>query len=272
MLSNQFLINGKKSLGLNPFDRGLAFGDGVFRTMKIQNGVPKYWKYHYEILSHDAKSIQIDIPSSRILLNDVKKLFSEPGDFVGKFIITRGVSARGYQFKKNIKCTRILLKNKFTPIQKETAMEGVCLQVCKQRLSKNSMLSGIKHLNRLENVLAKTELEKENFDGILLDSDGHVNECISSTIIMRVGGTLYFPSQHGAGVSGVTKKIIIDNIKYLGFKIKIKEILLEELKKSDEVVITNSIIGAIPIRKINNKKWKSFKLAYEINKIFEFTS
>ena len=54
-------------MGLNPFDRGLAFGDGVFRTMKIENGVPKYWKYHYEILSHDARSIQIDIPSSRIL-------------------------------------------------------------------------------------------------------------------------------------------------------------------------------------------------------------
>ena len=272
MLSNKFLINGKKSLGLNPFDRGLAFGDGVFRTMKIQNGVPKYWKYHYEILSHDAKSIQIDIPSSRILLNDIKKLFSESGNFVGKFIITRGVSGRGYQFKKNIRCTRVLLKNKFTPIQKEIAVEGVCLKVCKQRLSKNSILPSIKHLNRLENVLAKMELEKNFFDGILLDSDGHVNECISSTIIMRVGDTLYFPSQHGAGVSGVTKKIIMDNIKYLGFKIKIKEILLEELKKSDEVVITNSIIGAIPIRKINNKKWKSFKLAYDINKIFEFIS
>ena len=131
MGSNQFLINGKKSLGLNPYDRGLAFGDGVFRTIKIQNGVPMFWKLHYEILSHDAKFIQIDIPSSRILLNDIKKLFSEPGDFVGKFIITRGVSPRGYQFKSNIKCTRILLKNKFTPIKKETIKKGVCLQVCK---------------------------------------------------------------------------------------------------------------------------------------------
>ena len=134
------------------------------------------------------------------------------------------------------------------------------------------MLSGIKHLNRLENVLAKTELEKENFDGILLDSHGYVNECISSTIIMRIGNTLFIPSQDGAGVSGVTKKIIIENAGYLGYKIKIKKILLEELIKSDEVVITNSLIGVIPIRKINNKKWKSFKLAYEINKIFEFIS
>ena len=271
-MSNQFLINGKKSLGLNPFDRGLAFGDGVFRTMKIINGVPKYWKYHYEILNHDAKSIQIDIPSSRILLNDIKKLFSEPGDFVAKFIITRGVSARGYQFKKNIKCTRILLKNIFVPIQKKIAKQGVCLKVCKQRLSENPMISGIKHLNRLENVLAKTELEPENFDGILLDSHGYVNECISSTIIMRIGNTLFIPSQDGAGVSGVTKKIIIENAGYLGYKIKIKKILLEELIKSDEVVITNSLIGVIPIRKINNKKWKSFKLSYDINKIFEFIS
>ena len=271
-MSNQFLINGKKSLGLNPFDRGLAFGDGVFRTMKIKNGAPKYWKYHYEILSHDAKSINIDIPSSRILLNDVKKLFSEKGNFVGKFIITRGVSARGYQFKKNIKCTRILLKNIFTPIKKEIAKHGVCLQVCNQTLSENSMISGIKHLNRLENVLAKMELKEENFDGILLDSHGHVNECISSTIIMRVGDTLYVPNQNRSGVSGVTKRIIMDNAGYMGYKIKIKNILLDDLMKSDEVVITNSIIGAIPIHKINNKKWKSFKLAYDINKIFEFIS
>jgi len=269
-LSNQYLINGKKSSGLNPFDRGLAFGDGVFRTMKIQNGVPKFWKFHYEILSHDANSIQIDIPSSRILLNDIKKLFFEPGNFVGKFIITRGVSGRGYQFKNNIKCTRVLLKNKFTPVKKEMVKTGVCLQVCKQKISENSTLSGIKHLNRLENVLAKTELEEENFDGILLDSHGHVNECISSTIIMRVGDTLYVPNQSGAGVSGVTKKIIIDNAAFMGYKVKIKNILLDDLIKSDEVVITNSIIGAIPIRKINNKKWKLFKLANDINKIFKF--
>lgn len=272
MLSNQFLINGKKSLGLNPFDRGLAFGDGVFRTMKIQNGVPKYWKHHYEILSHDAKSIQIHIPSSRTLLNDVKKLFSEPGDFVGKFIVTRGVSERGYQFKKNIKCTRILLKNTFVPIRKKIVTEGVCLQVCKQTLSENSMLSGIKHLNRLENVLAKTELEEGNFDGILLDNHGYVNECISSTIIMRVNDYLYLPIQNMSGVSGVTKRIILNNAGHMGYKVKTKKILLSELIKSDEVVITNSLIGAIPIRKIKNKTWKSFKLAYDINKIFEFIS
>ncbi|MDG2252038.1 MAG: aminodeoxychorismate lyase [Methylophilaceae bacterium] len=268
-MSNQYLINGKESSGLNPFDRGLAFGDGVFRTIKIQNGAPKFWKFHYEILSHDARSIRIDIPSSRILLRDIKKLFSESGDFVAKFIITRGISERGYQFKNNIKCTRILLKNKFIPVKKEIVRTGVSLQVCKQKLSENFMLSGIKHLNRLENVIAKTELERENFDGILLDSHGHVNECISSTIIIRAGDTLYFPNQNGAGVSGVTKRIVMDNASYLGYKVKIKNILLDDLMESDEVVITNSIIGAIPVHKINNKKWKFSNLAYEINKIFE---
>lgn len=270
MFSNKYLINGKESSGLNPFDRGLAFGDGIFRTIKIKNGVPKFWQFHYEILSHDAKAIQIDIPSSRILFNDIKKLFCEPGDFVAKFIITRGISGRGYQFKNNIKCTRILLKNKFKPLKKEIFKNGVCLQVCTQKLSENFILSGIKHLNRLENVLAKTELSKENFDGILLDGHGYVNECISSTIIMRVGDTLYVPNQNGAGVAGVTKRIVIDNAASMGYKVKIKKILLDELLKSDEVVITNSIIGAIPIRKINKKKWKSFKLAYDINKIFKF--
>ena len=134
----------------------------------------------------------------------------------------------------------------------------------------NSSLAGIKHLNRLENVLAKIELREENFDGILLDSHGDVNECISSTIIMRVGSTLYVPNQNAAGVSGVTKRIIMDNAQVMGYKVKIKKISLDDLMKSDEVVISNAIIGAIPIRKISNKKWKPRKLAYDINEIFKF--
>lgn len=60
-LLNDFLINGKKSNGLNPFDRGLAFGDGIFRTFKVHNGTPIFWDYHYEKLTHDALALKIDI-------------------------------------------------------------------------------------------------------------------------------------------------------------------------------------------------------------------
>lgn len=265
---NQFLINGKNSPGLNPFDRGLAFGDGVFRTIKIENGIPKFWKYHYEILKYDAKSIFIDIPSSRTLLADIKKLFDNNGDFVAKIIITRGVSERGYQYKKNIKCTRILLKNKFNPISKKIRNEGVNLQICKFKLSENTRLHRIKHLNRLENVIAKSELKSGYFDGILLDKNNHINECISSTIIMRKGDKLFVPKQINAGIQGVTKKIICEKYSALGLSIKIKEISVDELFACNEVVIVNSILGAIPVRKVNQNKFKIYDLADGINKIF----
>ena len=268
---NKFLINGKKLPGLNPFDRGLAFGDGVFRSIKIENGIPRFWQYHYEILSHDAKSIHITVPTSRILLNDIKRLFTEKGNYVAKFILTRGVSERGYQFKANIEPTRILLKNKFIPIEAKLYREGVNLQVCKNKLPENTMISGIKHLNRLENVLAKLEIRPENFDGIQLDKDNNINECISSTIIIRESNKILIPLQGRSGVSGVTKKIIIDKLSTLGYVIQIKKISLDLLMRSDEVVITNSIMGALPVRKVKNKIWKKFQLANDINQIFNDT-
>jgi 4-amino-4-deoxychorismate lyase len=255
-LKNNFLINGNSSEIINPFDRGLSFGDGVFRTFLVKSGYPINWDMHYKKLIVDTKTLKIKIPSKKDLLCDIKKLFNEDETYICKIIITRGISNQGYQFSRNIKSTRIVLKINYKKIKREFYLNGVKLKVCKTRVTHNDLYGGAKHLNRIENVLAKAELDSSVFDGVMLDRDDYINECVSSNIFARYGKVVVSPKQNNAGVSGVCKQIIIKNIESIGFKFKDEDIKLEKLKNADEVIIANSIFGALYVNQIEEKKWQ----------------
>jgi 4-amino-4-deoxychorismate lyase len=255
-LRNNFLINGSFTKNISPFDRGLSFGDGVFRTFLVKNGYPLNWELHYKKLENDGKNFQIKIPTQKKLLIDIKKLFNINKIYIGKIIITRGISKQGYQFKKNLKSTCILLKITHKKINDKFYSDGVKLEICKTRVSDNELFKGAKHLNRIDNVLAKAELSKSAFDGLMLDKNGYINECASSNIFARYGKIIITPKQLNAGVSGVCKQIIINNSNMLGFKFKEQDIKLLKLKNADEVFITNSIFGALYVNQIEEKRWK----------------
>ncbi len=256
-MKKKFLIDGNPSKNINPFDRGLSFGDGVFRTFLVSNGCPLNWDMQYEKLKVDADILKIKVPSKRNLLHDIKKLFSDDKTYICKVIITRGTSNQGYQYNKNIKSTRILLKINYKKINPKFYLSGVKLKVCDTRVTQHDFYGGVKHLNRMDNILAKAELNTSYFDGVMLDINGYVNECVSSNIFARYGKVILTPKQNNAGVSGVCKQIIIKNIKLLGFEFKHQNIKLAKLKKADEIIITNSIFGALFVNQIEEKKWKN---------------
>ena len=101
-MKKNFLIDGNFSKNISPFDRGLSYGDGVFRTFLVKNRYPINWDMHYKKLKLDAKIFKIKVPTKKELLLDVKKLFNLNKTYIGKIIITRGTSNQGYQYKKNI--------------------------------------------------------------------------------------------------------------------------------------------------------------------------
>ena len=175
-MKKNFLIDGNFSKNISPFDRGLSYGDGVFRTFLVHNGQPVNWDIHYKKLKSDAIKLKIKIPLKKDIFLDIKKLFKTKNTHIGKIIITRGVSNQGYQFNKSIKSTRILLKIRYTRIRKELYSDGVKLMICKTKVSDHNQYNGIKHLNRLDNVLAKSELGSSVFDGLMLDKKNYINE------------------------------------------------------------------------------------------------
>jgi len=132
----------------------------------------------------------------------------------------------------------------------------VKLMICKTKVSDLNQYNGIKHLNRLDNVLAKSELDSSVFDGLMLDKNGYINECISSNIFARYGKVIISPNQNIGGVSGVCKEVIIKNCASLGFIFKHADISVKKLKEADEVIITNSVFGSLFVNQIEKKKWK----------------
>ena len=265
-MAKNFLINGDAKNSLSPFDRGLAFGDGVFRTFLIKDGNPINWKNQYQKLSMDLKAIDIKPPSQKTLLTEIQKLFPAKGIFISKIIVTRGESQTGYDFNKGIKPTRILLKIDFNINKYEIFKKGVRLTASNIRATKSSN-SGIKDLNRLENVLARKSISRNFFDAIMVDSNGNICDCARSSLFIRYGSKLYTASNKSFGIHGVTKKIICENVKKLNLTIDYSPLTLNQLEKADEVIVSNSIFGALQVVRFKNTKWEKGNLANSITNL-----
>lgn len=266
-MTNQqtYLINGSFEQGITPFDRGFAYGDGVFRTLKIDNGQPCHWSLHYQKLVADCATIGIVCPNSDLLISDIELLFSKKETAVAKIIITRGESERGYSIPAVTSPTRVMVKSKLPYYEDAFYVDGVALHVCETRLAAQPKLAGIKHLNRLENVLARAEWQDEMiFDGLLLDANDHVIECTMSNIFARFGDDLITPDLSQCGVAGVTRQRVLETAKTFNLNAKEKNLLLSNLLKADEVLISNSLYGVFQVTRIVNKTWKPSPLAYQI--------
>ena len=265
-MAKNFLINGDTKNFLSPFDRGLAFGDGVFRTFLIKDRKPVHWENQYQKLSMDLKAIDIKPPSKKTLLKEIQKLFPAKGIFISKIIVTRGESQTGYDFNEGINPTRILLKINFNINKYEIFKKGVRLTASDIRATKSSN-SGIKDLNRLENVLARKSISKNFFDAIMVDSNGNICDCARSSLYIRYKNRLYTASNKSFGIHGVTKKIICENVKKLNLTIDYSPLTLNQLEKADEVIVSNSIFGALQVVRFKNIKWEKGALVNSITNL-----
>lgn len=261
-MQNPFLINGRPDECLTPLDRGFAYGDGVFRTLEVRHGIPLCWDRHFRKLTDDCNALGIVCPPSEILLADIRRLCGKNEDVAVKIVVTRGESARGYAVPPLAQPNRALLKAPMPSYPPQNFTEGVNLHLCRLRLSIQPRLAGIKHLNRLENVLARMEwVDTQIADGLLLDVDGRVIECTMSNLFMRQGNMLKTPALARCGVSGVTRERIVELAPQLGYQMEIADFGLEDLLMSDEVVICNSLYGAWQVRALHETAWPAGSLA-----------
>lgn len=255
-----YLINGNNE-PLSPLDRGFAYGDGVFRTLPIHHGKPDCWALHYSKLVNDCKVLSITCPEESLLLSDIERLFGAFGRLVephavAKIIVTRGVGERGYALPKHAMPNRMVIKSNFPNYHAENNADGVKLHLCETHLGLQPKLAGIKHLNRLENVLARMEWQdKSVIDGLMLDINGYVIECTSSNVFARFNNKLVTPDLSECGVTGVTRQRIIDAAPSLGLVPTVQKVSLTELLQADEVIICNSLFGAWQVAELDNKVW-----------------
>ena len=272
-VSPTYLINGGFSHSISPLDRGFSYGDGVFRTMLMRNGLPVDWPLHYQKLVADCAAIGIVCPSAELLMSDFQQLFTledieENRLGVAKIIITRGEGERGYKPPAITSPTRVLLKSAMPQYANTYFEQGVRLHVCDTRLSAQPKLAGIKHLNRLENVLARMEWSNEAiFDGLMQDAQENVIECTMSNIFARFANKLITPDLSLCGVAGVTRQRILGLANVLNLQVEIKHLPFADLLKADEVLICNSLIGVFQVTQIGEKTWQTQPLATSLRSL-----
>jgi len=262
---HDYLVNGRRESSISPFDRGFAYGDGVFRTLSTKGGQVLSWRRHLIRLQTDCNALGIVCPSEEVLLADIAKLLTGAEDCVIKIIITRGESERGYAVPPLAQPTRVVIKAMFPAYPEQYFSDGVALHLCQTRLAHQPRLAGIKHLNRLENVLARMEwVDAQVADGLLLDLDGNVIECTMSNLFIRLGDTLITPDLSRCGVAGITRERILEIAPDLGYTAEIKHVRLSELMDADEILICNSLYGAWNVRRLADRIWPLGVLAAKL--------
>jgi len=274
--THTYLINGDFNQAISPLDRGFAYGDGVFRTMVIRSGLPVNWPLHYQKLVADCAAIGIVCPSAELLMSDFLQLFSiEDVDSekqeVAKIMITRGEGERGYKPPAVTTPTRVIIKSAMPQYAKESYAGGVQLHVCNTRLSSQVKLAGVKHLNRLENILARMEWRDEGiFDGVLLDQQGNVIECTMSNIFARFDKVLVTPDLSECGVAGITRQRICDVSSALNLTAEVAPLSLSRMLQADELIICNSLYGAFQVSKIGDTTWVQQALAKTFRNLLSY--
>lgn len=257
------LVNGEISSSIDVTDRGLQFGDGVFETIRIDRGRLVWWQQHMSRLLEGCRRLHFsNLPDVDVLLKEAAQLSDNCSEGALKIIITRGFSNCGYTIPHGISPNRILLMR---PGVRNTAQakQGISLGVCQQRITSTANLSGIKHLNRLEQVLARMECATEGWDeGLMLNERDKVMEGSMSNIFVWQYDHLFTPLLDNAGVEGITRGIIIKLAEKCGIAVEQGELDILDLPNVDELFVCNSLVGIWPVSQL--KIMQSGQLNFEI--------
>ncbi|MBB5191069.1 4-amino-4-deoxychorismate lyase [Silvimonas terrae] len=239
------LINGLPAERLDLSDRAFQFGDGVFRTFYARDGKVPFLLRHLARLRADALALGIHAPDDATWLADLGRAVT--GDATIKLILTRGETPRGYTYPADIQPNRIVQISPLAP-PRAFAEGGARVRVCATRAGWQPRLAGIKHLNRLENVLARAEWQDPSiFEGLLLDRDDQVIEGCMSNILMLEDDQLITPVLDGAGVAGVMRDVAMTAAGQLGWPVAQDRISLPRLLVAQQVWLCNSLIGLVPV-------------------------
>jgi 4-amino-4-deoxychorismate lyase len=249
------LVNGLPAENVNALDRGLAYGDGVFRTLRTHAGQPLWWRDQYAKLAADAAALALACPDEAGLRAEVCQV-AEAGQGVVKIMLTRGAGTRGYAPPAVQACTRIVLSTPLPPHARPDAAVDVTARWCSLRLARQPRLAGIKHLNRLENVLARSEWDDpEIFEGLLCDDSGAVIGGVMSNLLIAKAGELFTPDLSQSGVAGVARARLLRAVARRGIPAHIARLSPDAILAADEVMICNSIIGVRRVACLDDVTW-----------------
>lgn len=248
------LVDGIEDSKVGAADRGLAYGDGVFRTLAASGGVPRHWSRHYAKLAADCAAIALACPGEPLLRHEIDLVCAGAGECALKIVVTRGAGPRGYRYPAGVEPTRIVSSAAPPDYPASYGQDGVRVRRCALKLAEQPALAGVKHLNRLENVLARAEWDDpEIAEGLLCDAHDNVIGGTMTNIFIATRGVLATPKLERCGVAGVTRERVIEAARGEGVACRVADLPWSEVLAADEVILVNSLAGAWPVREIDGR-------------------
>jgi 4-amino-4-deoxychorismate lyase len=243
-------VDGQESNVISTNDRGLAYGDGCFTTALVNNGEVMMLPQHLKRLVEQSQQLGLPKFDLTALAASIRKISTGIAKGVVKVIITCGSGGRGYSRLGAEQAKVIVSLHDYPKVYPQWQKQGISVGISKQQLGINPMLAGLKHLNRLEQVLLRTELDKRPEDDLLVsDINGTVIECCSANVFWLKAGQWHTPSLATAGVAGLMRA----NILLTHQHIQSGDYPIAQLVNIDAMFITNAILGIVPVKIFNGQ-------------------
>lgn len=245
-------INGKDGLSIGVADRGLSYGDGIFETILLVDGKLHFLQAHFQRMKHGCDVLDIRLPEEKWWLNEITQLTGQQKNAVIKLIVTRGEGGRGYLTSPDQQPTCIISLYAL-PADLDRKHEGITCGIAQHPLVINPTLAGVKHLNRLDQVIARNEWKNKEIDEVLMcDLEGNLVEGSSSNLFLVKNKTLITSPTKRCAVAGVVRQAVIEWAKKHSINTSRETVSASDLQNIEEVFVCNSIWGVVPVLRLLN--------------------
>lgn len=257
------LVDGAPGDSISVADRGLAFGDGVFRTLAVRAGRPLNWRWHMRRLLADCETLRLEPPAEAMVLEEIRRV--APADAAVKVILTRGSSGRGYAVRPGAPPTRVVAAYPYPAYPASNARDGVRVRRCTLIASEQARVAGAKTLNRLDNVLARSEWDDPSIaEGLIADGAGRVVEGTMSNLFIATLGRVFTPELSRCGVIGAQRERVRELLRASDIECATCDISWSDLEAAEEVFLTNSLIGLWPVIALEGRSWPVGPIALRV--------
>lgn len=259
---------------VSALDRGLMYGQCIFETIAINKGQPCLFDAHMLRLERGAKALYIEFERAKILA-EVEQLLEQESTMIAsrnavlRINLTMGVGGRGYLNPVNSSATRILSLHDYPVHDEKNWNDGIELGLVDLRLAHQPLLAGIKHGNRLEQVIARSQWQPHWQEALVMDVDGNVIEGTQSNVFVVKKGCLLTPALDQAGVLGVMRDCVINIAKKLNIEVNIAPLSTSDIDDADEVFLTNSLIGLWPVKQYLQTQYFDLTMSNKLLKIIK---
>lgn len=248
-------LNGQPTRDTWLVDRGLHFGDGVFETISCCAARPRFLNLHLERLMLGCQRLSLGAVDAGELRTCITRLAAEAGTCIVKVIVTRGHAvARGYGFTGEERPTQIVLRYGAStpPTQNPFRVGGSSV-----RLGENPLLAGLKHLNRLEQVLAQKQRQQQKLDELLMFSSSEklISGTMSNVFLVQDGGVLT-PSLDKCGVAGIMRRVVLREAGRAGIPCEERVLDHEDLRSATEIFLSGSRLGVVPVTELDGRSFR----------------